>query len=200
MNALCVETADAEFEVRFPKELPIDAAAFFDFCQANRNLRIERDASGNVLVMPPVGSETSGRNAALTAQLYNWAKADGTGKAFDASGGFALPNGATRNPDAAWIPLDKWNRVPQQARRRFATICPDFVIELRSETDRLHALKGKMEEYLANGARLGFLIDPIEGKVHIYRPNREPAILNRPATVSAQPEMPGLAFDLTDVW
>lgn len=200
MNALCVETADAEFEVRFPQELPIDAGAFFDFCQANRSLRIEREASGNVIIMPPVGSETSGRNAALTAQLYNWAKADGTGKAFDATGGFELPNGATRNPDAAWIPLEKWNRLPPQARRRFATICPDFVIELRSEADRLLALKTKMEEYLLNGVRLAFLIDPIEGKVHSYRPNCEPVILNCPATLSAEPERPRLVFDLTDVW
>jgi Uma2 family endonuclease len=113
---------------------------------------------------------------------------------------FQLPNGATRNPDAAWIPLEKWNRIPQRARRRFAPICPDLVIELRSETDRLHSLQAKMEEYLANGAQLGFLIDPFEGTVHIYRPRRQPEILNHPSILSAEPEMSGLVFDLGDVW
>jgi Uma2 family endonuclease len=110
--------------------------------------------------MPPVGSETSGRNAALTAQLYNWSKVDGTGKAFAATAGFRLPNGATRKP----------------------------------------ALKDKMREYMANGAKLGFLIDPIEGKVHAYRPDRTPELSARPIGLSAEPEMPGLVFDLTDVW
>ncbi len=200
MNALCVETADAEFELRFPQGLPQDAGAFFDFCQANRDLRIERDEAGNVIVMPPVGSESSGRNAALTAQLYFWAKADGRGKAFDATGGFELPNGAIRNPDAAWLRLDKWNSIPRQARRRFATVCPDFVIELRSETDRLPALQEKMAEYVANGAILGFLIDPLAGKIHCYRPNREPEILEGSSCLSAEPEMPGLVFDLADIW
>lgn len=200
MNAFCVETSDTELQVRFPEEVPLDGEAFFGFCQANRNLRIERDASGKVIIMPPVGSETSGRNASLTAQLYNWAKKDGTGKAFDATGGFELPNGATRNPDGAWISLNQWNRVPAQNRRRFANICPEFVLELRSETDRLPTLKAKMEEYLANGAKLGFLIDPFDAKAYVFRPHRDPEVLNRPASLSAEPEMPGLVFDLGDVW
>ena len=178
----------------------MDVEAFFGFCQANRNLRIERDASGKVIIMPPVGSETSARNASLTAQLYNWAKKDGNGKAFDATGGFELPNGATRNPDGAWIPLDTWNRIPEQKRRKFANICPEFVLELRSETDRLPTLNEKMDEYLANGAKLGLLIDPFEGKAYVFRPKRAPEILNRPGSLSVEPEMPGLIFDLSDVW
>jgi Uma2 family endonuclease len=200
MNALCLETSDAEVAVRFPREFPTDEGGFFEFCQANRDLRIERDSAGLIIVMPPVGLETSGRNAALTAQLYNWSKIDGTGRAFDATAGFRLPNGAIRNPNAAWVPLEKWNRLPEQTRRRFATVCPDFVIALRSESDRLPTLKDKMQEYSANGAKLGFLIDPIEGKVHAYRPDRTPEILQRPTSLSPEPEMPGLVLDLTDVW
>ena len=200
MNALCVETADREFEVQFPDQLALDREAFFAFCQANPSLRIERDDSGKVIVMAPVGSETSGRNAALTAQLYNWAKQTGAGKAFDATGGFELPNGATRNPDAAWIPFEKWNRLPAQLRRKFAPLCPDFVLELRSETDRLPTLLDKMQEYLANGAKVGVLIDPFEGKAYLFRPARAAEILNRPAKLSAEPEMPGLIFDLSDIW
>ena len=200
MNALCVETADTELEVQFPGQLALDREAFFAFCQANPDLRIERDGSGKVIVMAPVGSETSGRNASLTAQLYNWTKKNGAGKAFDATGGFELPNGATRNPDAAWIPFEKWNLLPAQKRRKFAPLCPDFVLELRSETDRLPALLDKMKEYVANGAKVGVLIDPLEGKAYVFRPAREAEILNRPATLSAEPEMPGLIFDLGDVW
>ena len=200
MNALSVETADTELEVQFPEQLALDREAFFAFCQANPDLRIERDGSGKVIVMAPVGSETSGRNASLTAQLYNWARKNGVGKAFDATGGFELPNGATRNPDAAWIPFEKWNLLPAPKRRKFAPLCPDFVLELRSETDRLPVLLEKMKEYSANGAKLGILLDPFEGKTYLFRPAREAEILNRPATLSAEPEMPGLMFDLGDVW
>lgn len=174
--------------------------AFFDFCQVNKELRIERDAEGNIIIMSPTGAETGGRNASLTAQLYNWTKADGTGKSFDSNTGFELPNGATRSPDAAWLTLEKWNSLSSGERNRFARICPDFVIELRSPTDHLSAVQAKLEEYLANGSRLGFLIDPIEGRVHVYRPNSAPEILEKPSSLSAEPEMPGLAFDLEDVW
>jgi Uma2 family endonuclease len=200
MNALCLETPETAMAVRFPREFPADEEAFFEFCQANPELRIERDSNGNVIIMPPVGTETGGRNAALTAQLYHWSKTNGTGKTFDSSAGFRLPNGATRNPDAAWVPLAKWSCVPAAARKRFAPICPDFVIELRSESDRLPTLRAKMTEYMVNGARLGFMIDPFEGKIHVYRQGQTSEISDRPSQLSAEPEMPGLIFDLTDVW
>ena len=200
MNALCVETSDTAIQVRFPEKFPSDEETFFKFCQANPELRSERDSAGNVIIMEPVGAETGGRNAALTAQLYTWSKISGGGKAFDSSAGFRLPNGAIRSPDAAWVPLAKWNGVPASARKRFAPICPDFVIELRSESDRLAALEAKMAEYIANGAKLGFLIDPLEGKVHTYRPGQTFEVSGGPAQLSAEPEMPSLIFDLTDVW
>ena len=200
MKTLCFEPLDRNLEIRFPEDIPMGRDAFFEFCRTNDELRIERDAAGNIIVMSPTGGETGKRNAALTAQLYNWAKQDGTGVSFDSSAGFELPNGATRSPDAAWITLEKWNVLSVEERGRFTRVCPDFVIELRSQTDRLKVLQTKMEEFIANGAKLGFLIDPQEGKVHIYRPNTKPKIQSKPTTLSADPDLPGLAFDLEDIW
>ncbi len=173
---------------------------FFDFCQANGELRIERDAKGNIIVMSPTGGRTGNRNASLTGQLYVWAKKDGTGKSFASHTGFELPNGATCSPDASWLPLEKWNAIAEEERDRFLPVCSDFVIELRSRTDRLRVLQAKMEEYLANGAKLGFLIDPQEEKVAVYRPGKDVEIENKPMTLSAEPEMSGLVLDLEDVW
>ena len=200
MQAVCLETESEELRVRFGDEAPMDRDAFYRFCQANSELRIERDAEGNIIVMAPTGTETGGRNASLTAQLYVWAKQDSTGKSFDSNTGFELPNGATRSPDAAWLTLDKWNAIPSEERQRFAQVCPDFVIELRSPTDRLELLTAKMEEYVENGTKLGFLIDPIDENMTIYRPTSAPASLRRPEMLSAEPEMPGLVFDLDDIW
>ena len=200
MQELSLETAGEKFHVRFPEGAPMGRDAFFNFCRTNRDLRIERDAGGNIIIMSPAATETGGRNAALTAQLYFWAKQNGTGKSFDSNTGFELPNGAIRSPDAAWMTLAKWNGVPLQERQRFARVCPDFVIELRSKSDRLNLLEDKLREYTAQGARLGFLIDPVENKVHVYRPNTQPQILEKPGTISGEPEMPGLLLDLADVW
>ena len=200
MKALTVESNDRDLLVQFPDAIPMDRESFFHFCRTNDGLRIERDAEGNVIVMSPTGGETGKRNAALTARLYLWAKADGRGVAFDSDTGFELPNGATRSPDASWIPLDKWNAIPREERERFARICPEFVVELRSRTDRLSVLQAKLKEYVANGAQLGFLIDPLEQKVEVYRPGADVSIQEKPATLSAEPEMPGLVLDLEDVW
>jgi Uma2 family endonuclease len=178
----------------------MDRDAFFRFCQANRELGIERDAEGDIIIMAPTGTETGGRNAALTAQLYIWSKKDGSGKSFDSNTGFELPNGATRSPDAAWMSMDKWSALSPEERHGFARVCPEFVIELRSPSDRLDTLQAKMEEYLENGARLGFLIDPVEQVAVVYRPGRSPERLSHPAMLSAAPEMPGLSLDLDDVW
>lgn len=200
MQAVCLETEREELRVRFGDDAPMDRDAFFRFCRSNSELRVERDAEGNIIVMAATGTETGGRNASLTAQLYVWSKRGGTGKSFDSNTGFELPNGATRSPDAAWLTLEKWDLIPSDERQRFARICPDFVIELRSPTDRLDLLTAKMEEYLENGTKLGFLIDPVEETVTIHRSGMEPVLMRRPSTLSAEPEMPGLVFDLEDVW
>ncbi|HAA33308.1 MAG TPA: hypothetical protein DCE56_43275, partial [Cyanobacteria bacterium UBA8553] len=125
---------------------------FFEFCQLNRDLRIERAATGELLIMPPTGTETGGRNFRLNGQLYNWIEQDGTGVGFDSSTGFMLPNGAERSPDAAWVKLERWNALTPKQQKKFAPICPEFVVELRSASDNLEPLKTKMQEYIDNGA------------------------------------------------
>lgn len=174
--------------------------AFFDLCAANGDLRLERTAEGDIIIMPPTGGETSSWNARLTSVLVVWADRDHRGRAFDSSAGFTLPNGATRSPDASWIEESRWQALPLEQRKRFAPICPDFVIELRSPTDRLAYCKSKMAEYVKNGARLGWLIDPIERRVHVYRPGTAVEILDNPTSISGDPELPGFVLDLTQIW
>jgi Uma2 family endonuclease len=172
---------------------------FFEFCAANRDLRIEMTSEGEMIIMLPVGSEGGHRNFNLTVAFGAWAKSDGTGIGFDSSTGFRLPNGAKRSPDLSWIRRERWEAIPHKQRKKFAPICPDFVVELRSETDALGLLQEKMEEYLANGAQLGWLIDPLEKKVHIYRPNAAVEILNQPHSLSGEPLLKGSVLDLTGI-
>jgi Uma2 family endonuclease len=173
---------------------------FFRFCQINRDLRIERSAQGEMIIMPPAWSETGARNASITFQVAVWAKQDRTGIIFDSSAGFTLPNGAVRSPDTSWIKRERFEALTKEERQKFAHICPDFVIELRSETDRLPAVQAKMREYMENGARLGFLIDPRTRRVHVYRPGRRVEILRDPEAVSGEPVLPGFALDLHEIW
>ncbi len=200
MTTLLIQTENLPLRVNFPASAEMTAAEFYDFCQANRDLRIERSASGEVIVMPPAFSDTGNRNLKIAQQLANWADIDGTGEAFDSSSGFTLPNGATRSPDAAWICLERWNALTEAERASFAPLCPDFVVELRSTSDALSKLEAKMEEYLANGADLGWLIDRKTHRVHIYRPNQAPEILENPNTVSADPELPGFVLQMARIW
>jgi len=173
---------------------------FFEFCQLNRDLRIEMTSEGEMIIMLPVGSEGGGRNFNLAVEFGVWAKADGTGKGFDSSTGFTLPNGAKRAPDLSWIRLDRWNAIPKKQQKKFAPICPDFVVELRSESDALEPLQAKMAEYLANGAQLGWLIDPLERKVYIYRPQTPVECLEDPGQVSGEPLLPGFVLEMREVW
>ena len=173
---------------------------FLAFCEINHEARIERSAEGELAIMPPAGMYSSNRNIKVSARLEVWTVRDGTGIAFDSSGGFTLPNGAVRGPDAAWIPKSRLAELTTEDKRGFGHICPDFVIELRSQSDSLAALKAKMDEYMENGARLGWLIDPQNRRVYIYRPNSEVEILENPETVSADPELEGFALELADIW
>ena len=172
---------------------------FFEFCQANEELRFEITKEGEMLIMSPVGSEGGHRNFNLAVEFGTWVKADGTGIGFDSSTGFTLPNGAKRSPDVSWIRRERWEAIPKKQRKKFAPICPDFVVELRSETDALEALKEKMTEYIANGAQLGWLIDPLEKKAYVYRPRVRVKVLNRPKTLSGEPLLKGLKLDLTGI-
>jgi Uma2 family endonuclease len=173
---------------------------FYEFCRTNPDLRIERNANGEIIVMSPAFADTGNRNGKVFGQLFVWAEADGTGEVFDSSSGFTLPNGATRSPDAAWILSDRWNALTPAQQASFAPIVPDFVVELRSSSDTLASLQEKMEEYMTNGVRLGLLIDRKNCQVSVYRPNREPEILENPVSVNCEPEMPLFALKMAKVW
>jgi Uma2 family endonuclease len=200
MTTLLVQATSASMTIDLPWIMPMTEEQFYEFCLANRDLRIERNSSGEVIVMPPAFSDTGNRNFNIAAQLWNWSELDGTGIGFDSSAGFTLPNGATRSPDAAWIKLERWNALTEKQKASFAPICPDFVIELRSASDTVSSLQKKMEEYIANGTVLGWLIDRQNRQVYIYRPNQEPVILNAPETVSGEPELSGFELVMAKVW
>ena len=173
---------------------------FFEFCQINRDLRIERNAQGGVIIMPPAGGETGQRNAELTMQLRLWAKQDGEGTTFDSSTGYRLPNGAVRSPDASWVRHSRLNALSPDQREKFLPLCPEFVIELRSPTDSLSVLREKMQEYLDNGAQLGWLIDPAQRRVTVYRPQASVQTLDNPETVVGDPVLAGFALNLREIW
>jgi len=195
-----VEASGLPLVIRLGPVIELSEDQFFALCQINRELRIERNAQAEPLLMPPAGSETGGRNAGITGQLWLWAGRDGTGLAFDSSAGFTLPNGAVRSPDASWIARRRWDQVPTERRDTFAPICPDFVLELRSPSDTLHDLQAKMVEYLANGARLGWLLDPPTRHVYIYRPDAPVEQLEDPESMSGDPILPGFVLDVREVW
>ena len=173
---------------------------FFDFCQLNRDYRIERSANGELIIMSPTGSETGNRNFNLIVQLGIWVEQDKTGIGFDSSAGFKLPNGATVSPDAAWIKLERWNSIPLEERKKLAPVCPDFVVEIRSASDNLRPLQDKMQEYLDNGASLGLLIDRKTQKVYVYAPEKEVQCLDNPETVSGEPVLPGFRLKMASIW
>ncbi len=173
---------------------------FFEFCQLNRELRIERSAEGHLLIMSPTGGETSRRNVKLIAQLETWAEKNRSGVVFDSSGGFTLPDGAVRSPEAAWVRRARLAALTPEEKQKFLPLCPDFVAELRSPTDPLAMLQEKMRAYLANGAQLGWLIDPIERRVYVYRQNAAVECLDNPASVAGDPVLPGFEFDLAPIW
>ena len=173
---------------------------FEQLCRQNPELRLERTAKGELVAMAPVGSESSRQNLSLSAQLWQWNRQTQLGVAFDASAGFALPNGAIRSPDAAWIAKERWQQLTPEQRRRFAPLCPDFVLELRSPSDDLAALQAKLQEYLENGSQLGWLIDPESQRVYVYRPGQLVQVLERPAYLEGDPALPGFVADLSLVW
>ncbi|BAZ52455.1 hypothetical protein NIES4103_51160 [Nostoc sp. NIES-4103] len=200
MTRLLIQTESTPLTVNFPSLVQMTNEQFYEFCQANRDLRIERNATGEVIIMPPAFSDTGNRNFNIAVQLGYWTEKDGTGIGFDSSTGFTLPNGATRSPDASWIKLERWNALTEAQKASFAPICPNFVIELRSFSDRLQELQQKMQEYIDNGASLGWLIDRKNRKVYIYRPHQQVEILDNPETVSGNPELPEFILKMTKIW
>ena len=195
--------AAAVFEVPFKlnvQETKLTEEQFVRFCQENPELRIELTAQGELVIMPPTGMETGRRNSRLTRRLDTWAEMDGTGIAFDSSTLFTLPNGAKRSPDASWVRRERWEALPREQRQGFGLLCPDFVVELRSPTDRLGDLQEKMQEYIANGARLGWLIDPLEKRVYLYRPGQPVEMLDDPPLLRGDPVLPGFVLHVRELW
>ncbi|MCW6036875.1 Uma2 family endonuclease [Spirulina subsalsa FACHB-351] len=180
--------------------LHLDDEQFFQLCQDNRDLQFERNANGTLMIMPPTGGETGRRNFELCLELGLWNRQTQRGIAFDSSTGFKLPNGANRSPDAAWIPQERWEGLTTEEKRGFLPLCPDFVVELRSPSDALTQLQGKMQEYVENGTRLGWLIDLSSRTVHIYRPQQSVEVVNSPLELSGEGVLPGLILNCDRLW
>ncbi|WGV27654.1 Uma2 family endonuclease [Halotia branconii] len=191
MNALTVNLQSV---------LELTDEQFFNLCQANRDLRFERTATGELIIMPPTGGETGNRNAGLTAQVWIWNEQNKLGIAFDSSTGFKLPNGADRSPDASWIKLERWDALTEQEKQKFPPICPDFVVELLSPSDSLKVAQEKMREYIDNGMRLGWLINRKSRQVEIYRQGREVEVLESPVTLSGEDVLQGFILKIEAIW
>ncbi len=169
-------------------------------CSTNRDLRLERTATGELVIMPPTGGETGKRNSSINAQLWFWNQQHKLGEVFDSSTGFKLPNGATRSPDAAWIKKERWESLTSEQQKKFIPLCPDFVVELRSNSDNLSDLQQKMKEYLANGLVLGWLIDPQNKKVEVYKSNCSVEVISHPVSLSDENTLSGFTLNLKDIF
>lgn len=173
---------------------------FYEFCLHNRELRIELTRDGDLIIMPPTGGETGRRNALLTAQLVNWSCLDASGLAFDSSTGFRLPNGAKRSPDSAWVSRERWEALSASQRAKFPPLAPDFVVEIHSTLDPLRDLQAKMAEYVENGVRLGWLLDPASRTVWVYRPDADPLELHAAEELEGGDVLPGFVLKLAPLW
>ena len=173
---------------------------FYEFCQLNPDLSLELTSEGDLIIMPPTGGKSGLRNSKLNLRLAGWTEKDGTGQAFDSSTVFTLPNGAKRSPDFAWVSNERWDALTEEEQERFPPLCPDLVVELRSRTDTLKILQQKMVEYMANGAQLGWLIDPQERRVYVYRPGAAVEQLDDPRAVSGESLLGGLELELQEIW
>jgi len=173
---------------------------FFQLCSDNRDLRMELTAQKELIIMPPAGLNSSWRNNILSTRLTNWAEKDGTGIVFDSSAGYRLPNSAIRGPDTSWVRRGRLDAFDKKELEKFGHLCPDFVAELMSPSDTLSELQDKMAEYIANGAQLGWLIDPYEARVYIYRPGGPVECMENPVNISGDPILRGFVFNVAEIW
>lgn len=178
----------------------MDSEDFYTFCQDNAPWQFERTAKGELIVKMPTGGESGGRNALINYQLVGWALRDASGVSFDSNTGFEFAGGAMRAPDAAWVRKSRLAVLTTEQKKKFLPLAPDFVVELRSETDRLSELRSKLADYIADGVLLALLLDPITRRVHVYRPEAEPVLLEDPATVDCSPELPGFVLDVKAIF
>ena len=169
---------------------------FYRLCSKNRDWQFERNAKGELIIMPPVGGISGNREAGLIAEVYMWNLQTKLGKVFSSSTIFHLPNGGDRSPDVAWVKLERWESLTEEEQEKFPPICPDFVIELRSRTDSLKALQDKMQEYLASGLKLGWLINLQGEEIEVYRRNKPMKLIKLPASLSGEDILPGFILEL----
>ncbi|MFM2063262.1 MAG: hypothetical protein RLZZ507_2932 [Cyanobacteriota bacterium] len=195
-----MNTAITTLPPQLTLNLDLTDEQFFQLCQNNRDLRFERTAAGELIIMPPTGSDTGNRNFDLAVELGIWNKQTKLGKGFDSSTGFKLPNGKDVSPDVAWIKKERWDSLTPEQQNKFAPIAPDFVIELRSPSDSLKPLQEKMQEYIGNGVKLAWLIDRKQRKVFIYRPGKVVEELDNPQTLNGEDILPGFVLDLSEIW
>jgi Uma2 family endonuclease len=184
----------------FPQSVKMTPEQFWEASQINRDVRIELTAEGELIIMPPTGARTGARNIRLSRQVSEWADRDGSGVAFDSSTGFVLPNGAIRSPDVAWVRRTRLAVLPPEQLERFLPLCPDFVIELKSPSDLRATVHDKLREYIANGAQLGWLIDPVQRQVDVYQANGNVGSLAHPESIAGDPILPGFVLDLALIW
>jgi len=195
-----IELAELELPIWIRRDRPITDDELMRLSAENELLRLERDANGELIVMSPTGLEGSSQNSEIITDLTNWARQDGRGKVFDSGGGFTLPDGSMRIPDAAWLSWQRWNTLPRSEQKKFGRVVPEFVIELRSETDRLPVLQEKMELWIANGVEVAWLIDPQEKSVTIYRPNQQPEHHVHPTSVQGDGPIVGFELVMSRIW
>ncbi len=195
------ETETLVIELPETIRLYVTPEQFVALTAVNRDLRMERTAQGELIVNLPTGWQTGKRNCSLSGELYLWWRNAGEpGEVFDSSTGFILPNGATRAPDASWVSPERWQALTPEQKGTFALVCPDFVVELRSSSDSLKSVQDKMREYIDNGARLGWLLDPQHRQVEIYRPGLAIEVLENPPELSGEDVLPGFLLSLLRVW
>ncbi len=193
-------TALPPISIQLAPAVPMTQDQFFEFCQLNADKRFERTAEGELIIMTPTGGDAGFQDAEVCIQLGIWAKAVGAGKVMGSSGGFILPNGANRSPDAAWLSPEQLSALTAEQRKKFLPVCHFFLIEVRSPSDVLKKLQEKMDECIANGCQLGWLIDTVKKRVHVYHPGQPVQVLDNPQTVAGDPELPGFVLDLQPVW
>ncbi|MBD1827722.1 Uma2 family endonuclease [Microcoleus vaginatus GB2-A3] len=180
--------------------IKLTSEQFYQLCEENPELKLERNANGELIVMPPTGGETGRSNSKFNLQIGLWNEQTQLGEAFDSSTGFTLPNKADRSPDASWVEKSRWEALTPQQREKFIPLCPDFAVEILSPTDSLKKTQEKMQEYMENGCRLGWLINRKKREVEIYRPGQDVEVLQSPLTLSGENVLPGFVLNLQKIW
>ena len=180
--------------------IKLTSEQFYQLCEENPDLKLERNANGELIVMPPTGGETGKSNSTANAQIWTWNEQTELGEVFDSSTGFTLPNKADRSPDVSWVEKSRWSALTPEQREKFIPLCPDFVIELVSPSDSLKKSQEKMQEYMENGCRLGWLINRKKREVEIYRPGQDVEVLQSPLTLSGENVLPGFVLNLQKIW